>query len=461
MHRLSLALFLLVSSSSTLIAQSPTPTPSIPAPAHRLTIHAKAPAYFDGATVTCSADPGLAVEGTHRLVTKVERSAFELCLPGTTLPAKVTVSWSPRIAQTFALNHQDLAKGVATNPDGARQIKLTFVRDRVTLASGTEGAPAGEIAHAGRFGGRAGATPDRATEAVRATRASLARGPVWLVGQQNDDGGFGAGDGSERCLTTAAACLSLIAGGNTWKSGPQAGPLRRGLCWLVAQTDPKSGRVRPASKVAPLEEQALLALTLCEVFTLSRFEPLRESTLLATNALETMLDDPAVSDRRDACALGFTALALVSAKQTDLAVPQSTLAQAIVDLERATATGSPLCDAVAMLTGFFVGDPVLTAVDRRAPNLLANLPKRGATLETAYVYFGTFAMYQAGEPSWSQWSAALPSSLLPEQVQSGDLAGSWPPGDPRAQMRGRAWTTAMRLLTIATFDRFAHVVERK
>ncbi len=461
MCRLPRAFIFLASSISTLLAQPPTPTPSIPAPANRLTIHANVPTYFDGATVTCSVDPGLAVEGTLRLTTKVERSGFELCLPGTTLPAELTVSWSPRIRQTFALSHKNLASGVATNPDGTRQIKLKFGDDSVTLASGTEHATAGQMVHAGRFGGRAGATPDAATEAVRATRASLARGPVWLLSQQNDDGGFGAGDGSERCLATAAGCLSLIAGGNTWKSGPHAEPLRRGLCWLVAQTDAKGGRFQVPSTAAPLEEQALLALTLCEAFNISRFEPLRASTVSAIGAIEPMLESAAVSDRRDACALGFAALVLVSARGFNMPAPQDSLARTIAELERGGAEASPLRDAVAMLIGMFVADPLLTAIDRRAPNLLANLPKRGATLDAAYVYFGTYAMHQAGEPYWSQWSAALPPSLLAEQVREGDLAGSWPPGDPRAQMRGRAWTTAMRLLTIATFDRFARVVERK
>ncbi len=456
MHRIALVPMVLTGFVASLaLAQAPTNAGERSNP-RRLVIKVIAAPSFDGATVSTSVDAPLVQAGDYRLTAKIDADSFELCLPGTTLPAELTVAWSPRVRQTFSLASPELAAAVKPNADGSLRVDLRLGHAGVSVPSGP--IPPNELGFAGRFGGRAGA---RAIDGELPALVSAAdRGLAWLVAEQRVDGAWnGVTSNPPRategdCLATAAACLALLANGSTFKSGPHRTSLQRGLCWLVEHTDAKTGRVSPPSPFAPLEEQAFTALTLSEAFGLASFRPLRDPARDATLALGAMLGDEHVSDRRDAGALGFTAMALVSARQF-LRVSGDALTRAVIELEGGSLEVAPLRDAAAMLVGFFVDDPGLTAIERRTPNLLANLPERGANLDATYVYFATYALYQAGQPVWTEWTDSLKKNLPGAQVQGGDLDGSWAPGDPRAQMRGRAWTTAMRLLTVQCFLRFA------
>lgn len=416
----------------------------------RLFLRVRVPLHFVGATASTDADGRLAVAGTHRLSAAIDGETFELCLPSKTLPNTLTVAWSPRLRQTFALAGRHLATGVMREPDGALRIELEVASGAVVLAATGETGrdPVGAVA--GRFGGRAGGRA--AAPQALGVHQSLERAFVWLGDRQQPDGSWPGSGTAGECLPTAAASLALLGRGSTLKSGPNAHALRRAVAWLVEATDARTGRVRVPSADAPIEEQALVTVALSEAYGLSKFEPLHDSVLATVDALERMLEDPTTSDRRDACAIALASFALVSAKEFRIARTNEALARATAELDGGDEV-APLRDAASLIVGSFIDDPRLSATDRRAPNLLANLPARGATLDAAYVYFGTHAMRRAGAPYWAPWAEAIEESLVASQVVAGEFAGSWAPGDPRAEMRGRCWTTAMRVLTIQAFAR--------
>lgn len=421
--------------------------PAAPAaPTAGVTLRVAVPSHCVGATAAVEvSEPGVA---PRRITAVIQGTALELELPG--LPKVLTISWSPRVLVAMPLP-DGAAAAAATPAAGRRLLDLRVVNHALQLSNepvtATEHVPA-----AGRFGGRRGAGMPTPSPEQQAAQDSIRLATAWLTAHQLADGSWpGAGNRGE-CLPTAAACVALLSAGNTFRDGPHAAALRRGLCWLVEASAADTGRIQTPSDAAPLEEQALLALALSEAQGLSNFPPLRGGAEKAVAALSAMLTNQQGSDRTDACALAFAALTLVSARESRLAPPAGVLRDAASRLDGGDEV-APLRDAATMLVGQYLQLPEMTAVERRAPRLLANLPARGANLDTAYVYFGTTALYQAGEPHWSTWSATLAPALLAAQTKTGDDAGAWQPTDPRAQMRGRCWTSAMRLLTLQTYHR--------
>lgn len=426
-------------------------------PGPRLAIIAVTAPLFDGATVTVPADAGQVRAGVHKTTAIVEGDAFELFVPGAEVPAELVVEWSPRVRQVFALQTPELAATITRGADGARRLEL-----RLTARGVVPAAPPATVdgALGGRFGGRAGGRDAPPSEVVRAARAALDQGLVWLRAQQQPDGGWPTNCPDDphatvdsRGLATAAACMAMIGNGSTVHSGPDRRAVMRGLCWLVEHTDPRSGRIARATAIAPLEEQAVVALALGEAWLLSRFEPLREAAGASTGALAAMLGDATVADRRDIGALAFALFALTSGR--DWGDQEDALARVRDALSERVGGAGLLGDAAALLAGTMGGDAELAAVDERAPRLLKELPARGATQDATYVYLGTMALYMAREPHWTTWREGMAGLVADGRVADGDAAGSWPPADPGAQMRGRVWTTAMRVLALQIVHRFA------
>ncbi len=456
-HRPRLAIALL---TGALAAQEAPPTSG---PGPRLVLTYVADALFEGATVSVAVDPERIVAGVHRASATVESNRLELALPGAEVPADLLVSWTSRVRQTFSLRTPELAAAVVRGTGGEHRLEVRLCARGVVPMSD---APAPQAAVAGRFGGRADGRGRPPGDAVRAARAALDRGLLWIRGQQQADGGWAIGaDGDlrttagSRSLATAAACMTLMSNGSTVHAGPDRRALLRGLCWLVEQTDAKTGRIASASHVAPLEEQALVTLGLSEAWVVSRFEPLHEAVVVASHALTAMFDDASASDRRDVAALAFSLLAITSTR--DGGQRDDTLAHVVNLLRKQTRDAGALGECAALLAGSFAGDPELASVEDRAGRLLKNVPEPGATQQAAYVYLGTMAMYNAGDPHWTTWRDAMSTQLATGQLGDGALAGSWAPADPAAQMRGRTWTTAMRVLSLQIVHRTARVIERK
>ena len=298
------------------------------------------------------------------------------------------------------------------------------------------------------------------SEAVAATREVVVRGVEWLIVQQQVDGSWLANVGLDRHrapeasrLATAAAVLVLIAecvrGGADPALVRAMTPARlavdRGLRWLVEQIDATPVQIVEHPIAAPLEEQAFVMLTISEAYHFTRHRYLRTRVTRAAGVLEAMLDDPGVADRRDACALGLAILALDNAA-AEVPVVRAVIAPAVRELDGGVVDAAPLRDAIALFAGFCIDDAELRAVERRVPNLIANPPVRGANFDAAYVYFATYALLASGTESWPAWRDTLATNIVAAQVRTGGLAGSWDPGDPRAQMRGRVWTTSLRVL---------------
>ena len=79
---------------------------------------------------------------------------------------------------------------------------------------------------------------------------AIQRGLVWLERNQANDGSWrnSGGWGSYPAAMTGLAGMALLAGGSTPTRGPQYGPIRRSVDYLLKHADPTSGVISVASE---------------------------------------------------------------------------------------------------------------------------------------------------------------------------------------------------------------------
>jgi hypothetical protein len=99
---------------------------------------------------------------------------------------------------------------------------------------------------------------------------------------------------------------------------------------------------------------------------------------------------------------------------------------------------------------------------RQAEILAAKPPQwrkdpKGSWVDHYYWYFGTYAMYQVGGQSWAQWSKAIQDAVIPTQRADGNFKGSWDSDDAWGKDGGRVYSTAILVLTLESYYRYARV----
>jgi len=96
--------------------------------------------------------------------------------------------------------------------------------------------------------------------------------------------------------------------------------------------------------------------------------------------------------------------------------------------------------------------------------LLSNLP-RAADQEGVnfyYWYYATMALFQAGGDGWRVWNETLRDLLVEQQVDASHgspFCGRDPRGR-RAETGGRVYSTAMSVLCLEVYYRYAPLEER-
>ena len=78
-----------------------------------------------------------------------------------------------------------------------------------------------------------------------------------------------------------------------------------------------------------------------------------------------------------------------------------------------------------------------------------------------YWYYGSYAMYQMGDAHgdhWRSWNRAMKRAVLDSQRGDGDLKGSWDPVGPWGGSGGRVYSTALMVLCLEVYFRYARVL---
>ncbi len=122
------------------------------------------------------------------------------------------------------------------------------------------------------------------------------------------------------------------------------------------------------------------------------------------------------------------------------------------------------CTAVVALARLYIGKDQIrrTKPFALAAGLCEYHPPRWSpedgTIDMAYWYYGTMALFQWGKTHWDKWRRPLLRAVLNNQRKDGDpcrYKGSWDPIGPWGRHGGRVYSTAMMVMCLSAYRRYA------
>lgn len=348
------------------------------------------------------------------------------------------------------------------------------------------------------------ATKSWGKEGAPALDAALA----WLVAHQASDGRWSGArfmefNGLGRTCTcdgpghevhdvglTGLALLALMGDGSSPRHGRHAPAVRRGVAFLVGQQT-ADGLVGPSNGHGFLYDHAIATQALGEAAALCdepvlRFAARRaiDVCLAARNPKSAWRYELAPNNENDTSVTGWMVAALKAGEAAGLEVDSAAYQGALRWIDKVTDTTTGRCGydtvgslsariprvnehfpaekgeamtAVALLCRQWIAPEADTMLAQHAALLLQRLPgwdeSRGNDMY--YWYHGTLAMQRRGGTDWLHWSKALNQTLIGNQRQNDDFAGSWDPVGPWGYSGGRVYATALMALCLEAPFRYA------
>ena len=338
----------------------------------------------------------------------------------------------------------------------------------------------------GKFGGRFGGRKNLGAKGGAGTERSLHDGLEWLRKHQDPDGKWdadqfmkrdpadamcdGAGRGMSNEAVTAMALLAFLGEGNTLNHGRYKDVVAGGVVWLKGQHDPASGLFGDPAHPGPLRDHAMATTAMCEAYYFSKSPLLKRPAQTAINYLVGARDADAgwsggktADGRPGPEATGWVISALITAKDAGLVVDEAALAAALDWATNVRPAEGATAVAMALYGRFLLGQDPADHPDmlELADFLPAQLPAADApspVLDPDFLHFATYALYQTGGPRWQQWNTALKNLVLSTARTEGSALGSWDPVGPGAEEGGRVYTTAVHVLCLEVYFRYASVL---
>jgi hypothetical protein len=325
------------------------------------------------------------------------------------------------------------------------------------------------------------------------TEAAVSRGLRWLSKQQFPDGrwkleefprtdaGRASSAGATRSDTaaTSLALLPFLGAGQTPRSGIYRDQVARGLRWLLS-VQKEDGDLRhdsPSNTAMYAHGQA--AIVLCEAFVCSGGDevlrgPAQKSIdfiVAAQHADGGWRYEP--GEAGDTSVLGWQLMALQSARNAGLHVPQHTLDNASNFLATVESNGGAfysylpeqnpthVMTAEAQLCRMYLGRrPEHAGMQQGMRALLQQHPPKGNDTDIYYWYYATQAFHHYGGREWDQWNRQMRDLLVFSQIQRGANAGSWDPEGPHAGSGGRLYMTSLATCTLEVYYRHLPIFRR-
>jgi hypothetical protein len=370
----------------------------------------------------------------------------------------------------------------------------------------------------GKFGGRFGGKRNLKARGGSGVEQALKDGLEWLKWHQSADGvwesaGYTANCGkigSTVCTDvgeqnndvgmTGLALLAFLGDGNTTREGPYKENVARGIKWLKEHQEDTGlfgGRIGHAF----MYNHAIASLAMCEAYYFSQSPLIKGS---AQRSVEVIMQarNPygawRYSDRpdgdNDTSVTGWMVFALKSAEEAKLKVDKESFVGALNWIEEMTdpstarvgydSVGSASSrvarindnfnqnrgesmTAVGLLCRIFLGqDPKNTPIMGKHADLLTKKlptwdadPAKEAGTDFYYWYYGSYAMYQMGGDHWNKWVKSMEAAVVKSQRKDGDEKGSWDAKvDPWGHAGGRVYTTALGVLCLEVYFRYARVL---
>ncbi|TET34948.1 MAG: hypothetical protein E3J72_12495 [Planctomycetota bacterium] len=399
---------------------------------------------------------------------------------------------------------KDIPRGTSFDNLSNKNLNSTSVVDAFGVGGGASGA----------YGQRWG----RGTlvkEGGGGTESVVVAGLRWLhFHQDKPKGNWDVDDYQKNCKGTGSPCshmnngqppaatfdagvsglalLAFLGYGQTHRVGKFKRTVRRGLKYLKGAQQ-ASGCFGHSEGESWIYNHALATMAMCEAYAVTRDNILKGP---AQKAVDYMVQaqnsgygwkyEPR-DGRSDTSVTGWMVLALKAAKMGKLVIPQSAFDGAIAWFDKVTRHSDgkvgymrpdgrssklfgrppdtfksmPTMTSVAVLCRIFCGQKRKhKKIQQGVDILMKNLPDwnkpKNDKVNFYYWYYATYAMFQVGGPKWKTWNEAMKKALIKTQ-RAGRICqdGSWDPVGEWCVVGGRCYATAINVLTLEIYYRFA------
>lgn len=302
----------------------------------------------------------------------------------------------------------------------------------------------------------------------------------------------GAGNPAYDPGVTGLALLAFLGHAESHKYGRYRKTVREGLKYLKQIQDPE-GCFGPRTSKRFLYNHAIATLALVEAYGLTSSPLFKASAQQGVDFIAKCRNPGFVwrygvrPKENDTSLSGWMILALKMAKATGLRVDMNAFRDMKSWVARVTEpeTGragytqmfntaaweheplawnpgdrSEALTALGILARVFTGEnPNRSGLIGKGTALcLGALPKwdTGAgTIDMVYWYWASLAMFQVGREPFLAWNEALKEAVLAGQRTDAQFNGSWDPVGPWGKQGGRVYSTAMMVLTLESYYRYA------
>lgn len=304
---------------------------------------------------------------------------------------------------------------------------------------------------------------------------------------------------------TGLATLAFLGAGHTHKEGKYKKTVKAALRYLV-DVQQKNGNFGNELNGKYTYDHIIATLAMVEAYALTKdymFKSSAERSLEymykirnKTRAWRYAADNPEMAEAADDMSVtGWAILAMTLAKEYQMPFDETALEDSLSFLEEMTddegVTGyfkkgegparvpgamterwphkeSESMTAVGVLCRIFA-DPKLERAGNKAlvdkgAQRIAELPpiwddNQPGRRDFYFWYYGTYALYQYGGPTWNKWEKNLVDAVAKPQEKAGERKGSWDPSvDPWGTFGGRVYSTAILALTMEVFYRYDSVM---
>jgi len=330
----------------------------------------------------------------------------------------------------------------------------------------------------------------------QASESAVEAGLDWLRRHQAENGVWRADGFGRFCSTgrpcegealqgvnydagvTALALVAYLGGGYTHTEGRFQATVRKGLGYLMTVQDGE-GRFGAES----MYTQCFGVLALAEAYGLTA-DPALEKPL--ERALHFLLraqqlrggwsyDPQPKRERNDTSITAFAVMALKAAQAAGMNVPGKAFDAARGHILRATEAAGTVWYADAppgwgrkglgmvaagLFTSLLLGrSPEDPMVERQTALLRSKFPAWDASreLDQSFVtwYYENLSFFAIGGSTWARWNPAFRDFLLARQKREGCADGSWDPDDLWGNTGGRVYSTAIHVLNLEVYYKYA------
>lgn len=292
---------------------------------------------------------------------------------------------------------------------------------------------------------------------------------------------------------SSLALLAFLADAAPFRPGPDAAVVERGLSWLRGQQDAKSGLVGVNASHDFVYDHAIAALALCEAYALLGDDELRVAAQGSLDYLERHRNPNMVwryqprDHDNDTSITTWCTTANAMGRAAGLTVNPDADKRALEWYDQVTdpltgeagysRRGEPssrhpgdhaarfppekgaALTAAALHARYLLGqDPRDTVVMLRAVQAIdAKRPlwSGDGSIDFYYWYHGALALHAIGEGE--AWIAALHNTLIANQRQDGNFAGSWDAVGVWDEDGGRVYSTALAILCLQVHYRYGRL----